>query len=101
MERPTKQNWYHDLETYLVREESRRVREQRCFAVLMVFTLAIILVSLAVCAIREQKLLEGCIVTENTRQATPVWMYFGSGLFVPIPRSEHLYVCPNNRTLWR
>jgi hypothetical protein len=101
MERPTKRNWYHDLETYLAREESQRVREQRCSAVLIVFTLVTTLVLLVVCVIREQKLLQDCIATETTRQATPVWMYFGSGLFVPIPRSEHLYVCPNNRTLWR
>jgi hypothetical protein len=101
MERPTKRNWYNDLEIYLAREERRRAREERCFAVLKVFTLASMLVLLAVCVIQEQKLIEDCTATETTRQATPVWMYFGSGFFIPVPRSEHLYVCPNNRTLWR
>jgi hypothetical protein len=100
MERPDK-NWYLELETYLAREERRRAREQRCFALLCTTIAAVILTLLVVYVRQEQKLIKDCIATETTRQATPVWMYFGSGLFIPVPRSERLYVCPNNRTLWR
>lgn len=101
MERPTERERYDPLGTYLKRRQRQIAREQWCFAAVHVTLLSTASVLLVVAIVQEDKLTKDCVQTEITRRLNPVPVYFKGGFLIVSPRSEHLYACPDNRTLWR
>jgi len=101
MERLTDRERYDPVGAYLERRQRQIAREQWCFATIQVTLLSTVLVLLVAAIAQDNKLTKDCVKTETTRRVDPIPVYFKGGFLIVGPRSEHLYVCPNNRTLWR